>query len=393
MSLRLEWKQQLSEIPREAWDALAVPLETPVLEWEWLRQMEISGSMRPETGWLPCHLTMWSGSDLVAAAPLYIKGHSAGEFVWDYVWADVAGQLGIRYYPKLVGMSPATPVPGYRFLIAPGSDEESLTGLMLERIDQLCRANNLSGVSFNYVDPAWKPQLEAIGFTPWEHQSFLWRNRGFASFEEYLALFDKNQRRNIRRERRKMEEQGLRLTPLTGEQISLSHLERMYRYYELTNAQFGPWAAKFLTREFFTGLHEAYRHRLLLVEVRQEGLDEPVGMSFLIAKGGGLYGRYWGAESYYDSLHFNACYYAPIEWAIEHGVESFDPGIGSAHKVRRGFEAVANWSLHRFRDGRLARIMSTHIEQLNHMEREQIDGLNETLPFAEGRAPDARDVG
>ena len=163
MSLRLEWKQQLSEIPREAWDALAVPLETPVLEWEWLRQMEISGSMRPETGWLPCHLTMWSGSDLVAAAPLYIKGHSAGEFVWDYVWADVAGQLGIRYYPKLVGMSPATPVPGYRFLIAPGSDEESLTGLMLERIEELCRANNLSGVSFNYVDPAWKPQLEAVG--------------------------------------------------------------------------------------------------------------------------------------------------------------------------------------------------------------------------------------
>ena len=122
MTLRLEWKQNLSEIPQEAWDALAVPLETPVLEWEWLRQMEVSGSMRPETGWLPCHLTVWNGTELAAAAPLYVKGHSAGEFVWDYMWAEVAEQLGVRYYPKLVGMSPATPAVGYRILAANGLD-------------------------------------------------------------------------------------------------------------------------------------------------------------------------------------------------------------------------------------------------------------------------------
>jgi predicted N-acyltransferase len=390
MSLRLEWKQQLSDIPREAWDALAVPLESPVLEWEWLRLMEASGSMRPETGWLPFHLTIWSGRELVAAAPLYIKGHSAGEFVWDYVWADVAGQLGIRYYPKLIGMSPATPVSGFRFMVAPGYEEESVTELMVRAVDELCRANQLSGVSFNYVDPLWKPRLEALGFFAWEHQSFLWKNPGFRSFEDYLAVFDKNQRRNIRRERRKMEEQGLSLAPLTGDEITPEHLEQMYRYYELTNAQFGPWAAKFLTREFFTGLHEAYRHRLLLVAVSRRGRKQPVGMAFLLTKGKQLYGRYWGAEEQFDSLHFNACYYRPIEWAINHGVELFDPGIGSSHKVRRGFQAVANWSLHRFQDERLARIMSAHIDEINRMERDQIEGLNRAIPFAEDRAPEGR---
>jgi len=388
MAFRLEWKRSLSEVPQEAWDALAVPLETPVLEWEWLRQMEVSGSMRPETGWLPCHLLVWSGSELAAAAPLYVKGHSAGEFVWDYLWADVAEQLGVRYYPKLVGMSPATPVPGYRFLIAPGQDEALLTELMLRAVDELCRNNKLSGVSFNYVDPLWKERLEAMGFSAWEHQSFVWNNPGFRSFEDYLGVFDKNQRRNIRRERRKIADQGLTLTPLTGSEITREHLARMYHFYELTNAQFGPWAAKFLSREFFTGLHEAYRHRLLLVAVHQEPSSQPVGMSFLLTKDRRLYGRYWGAEGHFDSLHFNACYYSPIEWAIEHGVEHFDPGIGSAHKVRRGFQAVANWSLHRFQDERLAGIMSAHIGRINRMEQEQIESLNQAIPFAEGRDPE-----
>ncbi|MBN1836505.1 MAG: GNAT family N-acetyltransferase, partial [Spirochaetales bacterium] len=150
-------------------------------------------------------------------------------------------------------------------------------------------------------------------------------------------------------------------------------------------AQFGPWAAKFLNREFFTGLYEAYRHRLLLIAVHRQGEPEPVGMSLLLTKGPRLYGRYWGAEGRFDSLHFNACYYRPIEWAIEHGVREFDPGIGSSHKLRRGFRAAANWSLHRFHDPRLARIMETHIGRINRMEQEQIEELNREIPFAAGR--------
>jgi predicted N-acyltransferase len=384
---RLEWIRQISLVPREAWNALAIALHTPVLEWEWLHRMEASESMRPESGWLPIHLTVWAGADLVAAAPLYVKGHSEGEFVWDYIWADVAGRLGVPYYPKMVGMSPATPVSGYRFLVAPGEEEQLLTALMVQAIDGLCRQNNIGTLSFNYVDPMWLDTMEALGFVAWKHQSFVWENPGFDSFEDYLWSFDKNQRRNIRRERRKLSEQHLIIRPFTGEQITTALLEKMYRFYELTNARFGPWAAKYLNRQFFTGLYDNYRHRILLLGAfeGQNGRD-PVGMSFLLRKGDRMYGRYWGAEGQYDSLHFNACYYSPIEWAIQNGIRLFDPGIGSTHKVRRGFQATANWSLHRFYDPNLARVMARHIEEINRMEQEQIDTLNRIVPFAEGRA-------
>jgi predicted N-acyltransferase len=386
---RLEWISEISAVPREAWDALSLPLDTPALEWEWLRQMEVSGSMQPETGWQPLHLTVWSGPQLVAAAPLYVKGHSEGEFVWDYIWVDVAGQLGVRYYPKMVGMSPATPISGYRFLLAPG-DEEPLTALMVEAIDQLCRRNDLGVLSFNYIDPSWREAMEKLGFVSWRHQSYVWENPGFQDFDDYLWSFDKNQRRNIRRERKKVAEQGLVIRPYTGQQITPGLLKRMYHFYELTNAQFGPWAAKYLTEEFFTGLYERYRHRLLLMAVfpsADRALSEPVGMSFLLTKNDRLYGRYWGSSGRFDSLHFAACYYSPIEWAIQHGIHHFDPGIGSAHKLRRGFQATSNWSLHRFHDSRMSRIMGRHIHEINALEQERIDALNEAVPFAGNRSP------
>jgi len=382
---RAQWCRSMEEIPQGAWNALAEPQESPVLEWQWLREMERSGSMRPDTGWLPLHLTIWRGGELAAAAPLYVKGHSEGEFVWDYIWAEVAGKIGARYYPKLIGMSPATPVPGYRLLTAPGQDEEAMITIMLSCIDRLCRDNELGGVAFNYADPSFLPALQKRGFLAWRHQSFAWENPGCRSFEDYLAAFDKNQRRNIRRERSRLEEQGIVLHTLTGDQITPAALQRMYRFYDATNAQYGPWAAKYLTREFFTGLAEGYRHRLLLVAAcrGQDPPEQAVGMSLLLHKGHSLYGRYWGAAEYVDSLHFNACYYAPIQWAIEHGIRHFDPGIGSEHKLRRGFRAVDNWSLHRFSDSRMQAVMEANIERINSMQQEQIQAMNLTIPLAQ----------
>jgi uncharacterized protein len=372
----------ISEVDRGAWDALAGPMETPLLEWEWLRQMEVSGSISPETGWVPLHLTLWRDGLLVAAAPLYVKGHSSGEFVWDHMWADVAQQLGVRYYPKIIGMSPATPAVGYRFLVAPGEDEAAVTALMLEQIEQLARKNKISGCGFNFVDPTWKDLGEGLGYTAWQHQSYEWVNEGFTTFDDYLARFDKNQRRNIKRERASVSDAGVTLKALTGDEITASHLSLMYRYYLNTNNQFGPWAARFLTKKFFAGL-EGYRQRLLLLAAFEQGTRDPIAMSFLLTKGPVLIGRYWGADKFVSNLHFDACYYAPIQWAIEHGVRRFDPGAGSPHKVRRGFQAVANYSLHRFYDEDMRRVMEKHIRQINRMEQQEIDGLNQALPFAE----------
>jgi predicted N-acyltransferase len=372
-------------VDASAWDALAGPLATPFLEWEWLRLLEASGSVAPEKGWLPHHLTLWRGADLVAAAPLYIKGHSAGEFVFDHAWADVARRLDIDYYPKLVGMSPFSPTIGYRFLTKPDEDAHQVTARMLSAIDDLMQRYRLGGCSFNYVDPEWGSLLEGHGFLSWTHQSFAWRNRAYRTFDDYLAVFKSNQRRNIRRERKAVPQQGLRLVPLTGEAITKKLFPHMYRLYAATNAQFGPWGCKYLTKDFFLGLYNRYRHRILLMAAYRKREDDalPIGMSFLLIKGDRMYGRYWGAVEPIHALHFNACYYRPIEWAIENRIRIFDPGIGGDHKIRRGFEAVPNLSYHRFADSRMQEVLRLNIGRINEMEQANIDAINSEQPLAQ----------
>jgi predicted N-acyltransferase len=320
----------------------------------------------------------------VALAPLYIKGHSAGEFVFDHMWADVAARLGIAYYPKLIGMSPFTPMTGYRFLIADGEDESQLTSMMVEEIDRLCRRYRMSGSSFLFADPDWRREIIKQGYYGWRHQSYAWHNQDYATFDDYLAVFNSNQRRNIKRERKAIIRQGVVIKIFTGKDIPQPFFPLMYRYYKSTNDKFGPWGCRYLTDSFFNGLYDHFRHRLMIVAAfdKCDPSTTPLGMSMLVTKGAQLYGRYWGSSRLVNSLHFNACYYAPIKWAIENQIRRFDPGAGGAHKIRRGFEAVPSYSLHRFYDPRLARVMQTHIDEINRLEQEQIDGLNDELPFA-----------
>ena len=376
------WIQGIENIDKTAWNRLAQRFETPLLEWDWLRAFEASGSMVSDHGWLAYHLTVTDGDELIAVAPLYIKGHSQGEFVWDYIWAEVASQLKIDYYPKLIGMSPATPAAGYRFLITPGEDEEQITSIILQAIDEFCDANNLSGCSFNYVDDAWMGMITERGYTPWLHQSFEWINQDFSTFDDYLQSFTKNQRRNIRRERANVVQQGITVKAYVGDEIPDSFFPVLFDYYEKTNDQFGPWGAKFLNREFFEELNPGFRNRLLIIAAFEDSnADTPVGMSFLLTKGEQLIGRYWGSSRWIDSLHFEACYYAPIDWAIQNGIKRFDPGMGSPHKLRRGFFAVGNHSLHRFRDPTLRRVMERYIDEINDHESKRIQSMNATLPM------------
>jgi len=384
----IEWVENLETVPKNEWDTLALALDTPLFEWEWLRQFEASGSMTPETGWLPCHLTVRSDGRLVAAAPLYVKGHSQGEFVWDYMWADVANQLKTEYYPKLIGMSPATPSVGYRFLIDPGEDENAMTRIILQAIDHFCEENNLSGCSFLFVDDGWKQRIISHGYVAWLHQSYEWQNQEFTSFDDYLESFTKNQRRNIKRERENVRKQGIEIRAFTGKDIPQRFFPMVYDYYKKTNDQFGPWAAKFLNRSFFEGLYPDFTNRLLIMAAFENGASKPMGMSFLLNKGKSIIGRYWGASYWADSLHFDACYYAPIEWAIQKGIQRFDPGAGSPHKLRRGFFAVANHSLHKFRDPVMQNIMETYIDELNRGETDRIRMMNRSLPLKEPYLPD-----
>lgn len=378
----LTWIEKMTEVPKAEWDALAKPLKTPFFEWDWLHNMETSGSTTQRTGWLPQHLTVWRDGQLIAAAPLYVKGHSYGEFVFDHQWADVAYRLGIEYYPKLLGMSPFTPAEGYRFFIAPGEDEDRLTGLMVAEIDRFCTRHNISGCNFLYIDPEWRPVIERHGFTSWVHHSYIWQNQGYQTFDDYLAAFNANQRRNIKRERKAVGKAGLQMRTFTGDDIPRGLFSRMYHFYENTCDKFGWWGSKYLTKRFFEQLHHDFRHRVLFVAGYSE-LDDrtPVGMSFCITKGDRLYGRYWGSSQEIDCLHFDACYYTPIEWAIANGIENFDPGAGGRHKKRRGFPATPNHSMHRFYNSKFSKIFESYIDRVNEMEQLEMDRINEDLPF------------
>jgi len=378
----VSWVNAIAEIPQAEWDALAMPLDTPFFEWEWLHTMECSGSVSPKTGWMPNHLAVWRDRSLIAAAPLYLKGHSYGEFVFDQQWAELAERLGVQYYPKMLGMSPFTPAAGYRFLIAPGADEDELTALMVEAIDHFCTRNKISGCNFLYTDPVWRSRMENHGFTRWLHHSFIWQNQTFKTFDDYLGAFNANQRRNIKRERKAVAEAGLTLKIHTGADISQELLAQMYVFYADTCDKFGWWGSKYLTPQFFEQLAPNYSDRTLLVAAySDENPGQPMGMSICFTKGKNLYGRYWGATQDFDSLHFDACYYTPIEWAIANGIETFDPGAGGRHKKRRGFPAAPNHSLHRFYNPRLSQILQTYIREINEMEQQEIETINQDIPF------------
>ncbi len=376
------WTQTIAAIPQSAWDALALPLKTPFLEWHWLNNLEISHSATANAGWLANHLIVWRDRTLIAAAPLYLKGHSQGEFIFDHQWAELASRLGIEYYPKLLGMTPFTPAEGYRFLIASGENEEEITALMLHEIDNFCVKHGISGCHFLYVDPQWRPLLERQGFTTWLHHSYIWGNTGFQTFDDYLTVFNANQRRNIKRERKAVEKAGLKLQALTGEEIPNSLFPLMYDFYADTCDKFGWWGSKYLTKKFFEQLYHNYRHRVVFFAAyNQQDPRHPVGMSFCLFKEDQLYGRYWGSLQQIDCLHFDACYYAPIEWAIARGIQSFDPGAGGRHKKRRGFPATPNHSLHRFYNNRLGQIILPWVRQVNQIEQQEIDAINAELPF------------
>jgi predicted N-acyltransferase len=349
--------------------------------------MEESGSTAPETGWHPLHICLWEGDRLAAAAPFYLKNSSDGEYVWDYFWAEAASSLGRPWYPKLVGTLPATPAEGYRFLYAGGLDSARVTATLLDAAESICKNNNIPGLHLLFTDPAWAAQLPPLGYTGWEHSHYIWENPGFHSFDDYLALFNKNQRKNIRKEYSRREEQDIDIRIIPGEEADTEHFRRMFELFTLTNDKFIPWDARWVNEEFFLWLDRHYRRGVAFAEARRRpsradgAPGELLAMAFLVRKNDRSWGRFWGAYEEIKDLHFALCYYAPMDWCIQEGIRWFDPGAGSPHKIRRGFKAVINRSYHKFFDPVLTRLFRGNIDQVNQYERDTIAQLNAELPF------------
>ena len=387
--LQARWHRGIGEIPEAAWDGLLGQGAMPFFRWRWLRQLEASGSIVPRQGWQPLHLALWRDANLIAIAPLYLKGHSYGEFVFDQSFAELASQLGLRYYPKLVGMSPLSPVQGYRFWIAPGEDAAALTAELLALIDRFCAEQGILSSNFLYVDPAWRPLAEAAGCSAWVNQQSQWTNPGHGDFHDYLASFNANQRRNIKRERRAVAAAGVAVTPLVGEAIPPALVGRMHDFYAQHCARWGAWGSKYLSEAFFQALADdpELRRPLVLFSAHRGDPGDPLAMSFCVRDGDHLWGRYWGSVEELDCLHFEVCYYAPIDWAIAEGIRHFDPGAGGSHKRRRGFMAQPRISLHRWSDRRFGAILQGWLPGANAAMGEEIAAINAELPFTAAYDP------
>ena len=380
-SLTARWHRSINEIPEQQWNSLVGADAIPFYRWSWLEALESSGSTIPEQGWQPLHLALWRDDTLIAVAPLFLKGHSYGEFVFDQTFARLAADLGLRYYPKLLGMSPVSPVLGYRFHVRSGEDEALLTRELLRAIDRFCEQNGILSCNFLYVDPQWRPLAEAAGCAAWLNQQSLWSRGDDQSFEDYLKGFNANQRRNIKRERKAVAKAGITVTPLSGDQLDLALLQTMHRFYEQHCARWGPWGSKYLEEGFFEALARLYSDQLVLFSAHRGDPRDPVAMSMCVQDGRQLWGRYWGSHEEVDCLHFEVCYYAPIEWALANDIVSFDPGAGGSHKRRRGFVARPHASLHRWYQPQMDQLIRTWLPNVNGLMLEEIEAINEELPF------------
>jgi hypothetical protein len=355
----LELGEGVRQLVAGEWNAL-VGAESPFLEWEWLASLEDAGCVGPETGWAPRPLLLREAGRLVAACPLYVKGNSEGEFVFDFGWADAAGRAGIDYYPKLLVGVPFTPVTGARLLTAPGEDRARRARQLAEALAELCRGNGLSGVHVNFCRGDEHAALTNAGFLPRMGLQYHWENPGYASFEDWLAALRSKRRNQVRRERRELAEQGLSLERHTGTAIPDELFGPMFEIY-LSTVRHNPWGRQYLNARFFELLAERFRERLCFVVARAG--DEIVAGTVNVQKGETLYGRYWGTFRSIRHLHFNVCYYAAIEHCIEHGLSRFEPGAGGEYKQLRGFDAVPTWSFHWLADPALRRAVERFLER------------------------------
>jgi predicted N-acyltransferase len=370
---RVELAEGVAEIARDEWNAL-VGAASPFLEWEWLASLEEAGAVGGESGWQPRPLLIREGERLVAACPLYVKGNSEGEFVFDWGWADAAERAGIRYYPKLLVGVPFTPVTGSRFLVAPGEERAIWIERLGEALRELCVGNQLSGVHINFC-----PEEETLPFTDSAYQlrmglQYHWINHGYGDFEDYLARFRSKRRNQIRRERRAMGENGIEIEVLSGDAISDDLFEPMFRCYRAT-VDAHHYGRRYLNLKVFELLRERFRHRLCFVVARKDG--EVIAGTTNVHKGDTLYGRYWGALRPERHLHFNVCYYAAIEHCIRHGIQRFEPGAGGDYKWLRGFDAQPTYSLHFLSEPRLADAIGHFLQRERAEAQRAIDELQE----------------
>ncbi len=356
-AVRLRTLERISGIEPGPWNALVG--DYPFLRHEFLAALENTGCASPRTGWTPQHLTLWDEQGLAAAAALYRKEHSWGEFVFDFAWARAAEQRGLAYYPKLVCAVPFTPATGPRLLCRADLPVQSLQDLMLQWMRAQADGGHVSSVHGLFLDEPARGAFEQAGWLLRRDCHFQWHNQGYREFDDFLQRFSADKRKKARRERRRVSEQGIEFETLHGSQLEEPALEQVYAFHALTFLRHGH--TPYLNRACFRALARTLGDRLVVKLARHAG--RPIAAAVFFRSADTLYGRYWGAEDDYHSLHFETCYYQGIDYCIEQGLSRFEPGTQGEHKLARGFSPTVTWSAHWIGDGALRRAIAGYLKR------------------------------
>ena len=383
IELSLSIVEGMAAIGRAEWNAIANPAGAPYdpfLDWDFLEALEASGCAAPDTGWGPRHILAHdSAGKLVGATPLYIKSHSRGEFIFDHAWADALHRAGGRYYPKLLCAVPFTPVTGRRLLAASGPRQAAIQRAMAGTAVELAVDARISSVHFNFLEePIWRA-LGQERLLLREDQQFHWINRGYKSFDDFLAALASRKRKMLKRERRDAQE-GLTIERITGADLTKKHWDAFFRFYMDTGGR--KWGSPYLNREFFALLHERMADKCLLV-LAMDG-TRPIAGALNLIGSDTLYGRYWGRIEERPFLHFEICYYQAIDFAIERGLGKVEAGAQGEHKLARGYEPTLTHSAHWIAHAGLRDAVARYLDREREAVEEGIGELDEFSPFKKG---------
>jgi predicted N-acyltransferase len=374
---------RLAGVPAAEWDALQTE-GNPFLSHAFLEALESCACVGGDSGWQPHHLLLRDDTGrLLGAVPRYLKMHSWGEFVFDWSWAQSYARAGLDYYPKQLVAVPFTPVTGPRLLVRSDPDAGALRSALAAALRSDAMQSGQSGAHVNFTTDEDQRALEAAGFLRRHDVRFLWRNRGYRDFDDYLEGFRADKRKKVRRERRRVAESGIAFRSLAGESIGQPLWETIFGFSERTFLLHGN--AHYINAGF---LAEVARRSPGLVVVKLAERDgEPVAAAVFFQGGGALYGRYWGARAHEDSLHFEACYYQGIEHCIVHGLETFDPGTQGEHKLARGFEPTLTRSAHWLADAGFTSAVARYLERERAAVAEYVAAAARHLPFQRVPSP------
>ena len=343
-ALSLTLHAAIREIDPASWDLCAGD-DNPFVSHAFLSAVEDSGSAGPRTGWLPRHATLNEGSRLLAAAPMYAKSHSYGEYVFDHGWAAAFERAGGRYYPKLQVASPFSPVSGPRLLLhadLPAERRPAIRQALAAGLSQSCSELRLSSVHVTFCEAEEYQALGAAGWLQRLGTQFHWENAGYGCFEDFLAGLSSRKRKSVRRERRDANACGLTFRTLRGTAITMAQWKAFHRFYLATVDR--KWGSAYLSERFFPLLSRRLGDRVVLMLAEHDG--RPVAGALNLLGADTLYGRNWGCVGDWPFLHFELCYYRAIEFAIEHGLRRVEAGAQGEHKIQRGYLPRPTYSAH-----------------------------------------------